>query len=96
VQPQVQAQILLNMIEFGLTPQEAVDAPRFNHVSGLEVALEPDFPRETVAALEAKGHKVVGGAVESFGGAHAIVRDETTGTLFGGSDPRKEGCALGF
>jgi len=96
VQPQVQAQILLNMIEFGMTPQEAVDAPRFNHVSGLEVAVEPDFPRETVAALEAKGHKVVGGTVESFGGAHAILRDEATGALFGGSDPRKEGCALGF
>ncbi len=96
VQPQVQAQILLNMIEFGMTPQEAIDAPRFNHVTGLEVALEPGFARQTVAALEAKGHKVVGGAVESFGGAHAIARDTTTGALFGGSDPRKEGCALGF
>ncbi|HEY1374895.1 MAG TPA: gamma-glutamyltransferase [Candidatus Binatia bacterium] len=96
VQPQVQAQILLNMIEFGMTPQAAIDAPRFNHVLGLEVALEPEFPRETVAALEAKGHKIVGGAVESFGGAHAIARDQATGALLGGSDPRKEGCALGF
>jgi gamma-glutamyltranspeptidase / glutathione hydrolase len=96
VQPQVQAQILLNLIEFGMTPQEAISAARFNHVSGLEVALEPEFPRETIATLEAKGHKVVSGSVESFGGAHAIVRDPETGSLLGGSDPRKEGCALGF
>jgi len=96
VQPQVQAQILLNLIEFGMTPQEAISAARFNHVSGLDVALEPEFPRETIAALEEKGHKVVSGTVESFGGAHAIVRDAETGSLLGGSDPRKEGCALGF
>jgi gamma-glutamyltranspeptidase/glutathione hydrolase len=86
----------LNLIDFGMTPQGAVSAPRFNHVSGVEVALEPEFPRETIAALEAKGHKVVSGSVESFGGAHAIVRDRKTGSLLGGSDPRKEGCALGF
>ena len=96
VQPQVQVQILLNLIDFGMTPQEAVSAARFNHVSGLEVALEPDFSRETIAALEAKGHKIISGTVESFGGAHAIVRDNETGALLGGSDPRKEGCALGF
>ena len=96
VQPQVQVQILLNLIDFGMTPQQAVDAARFNHVSGVEVALEPEFPRETIAGLEGKGHKVVSGTVESFGGAHAIVRDGDTGALLGGSDPRKEGCALGF
>ncbi|HTM07834.1 MAG TPA: gamma-glutamyltransferase [Verrucomicrobiae bacterium] len=96
VQPQVQVQILLNLIDFGMTAQRAVDAPRFNHLSGLEVALEPEFPRETIADLEAKGHKAISGTVESFGGAHAIVRDTQTGVLLGGSDPRKEGCALGF
>ncbi len=96
VQPQVQVQILVNLIDFGMTAQEAVSAARFNHVSGLEVALEPEISPAAVAALEAKGHKATSGTMESFGGAHAIVRDRDSGALRGGSDPRKEGSALGF
>jgi len=46
--------------------------------------------------LRHRGHQVVGGNPESFGGAHAIVIDPESAAFVGGSDPRKGGCALGF
>ncbi|HET8564641.1 MAG TPA: gamma-glutamyltransferase, partial [Candidatus Binatia bacterium] len=70
VQPQVQAQIIVSLIDFEMTVQEAISAPRFNHLSGAEVSLEPEFSRATVADLEKRGHKIVSSAPESFGGAH--------------------------
>src|SRR5436853_3325824 len=43
VQPQVQVQIISNLIDFGMTPQQAISAPRFNHIEGAKVGLEPDI-----------------------------------------------------
>lgn len=96
VQPQVQVQIVANLIDFGMTAQEAISAPRFNHVSGLKVSVEPTVPHAVAAGLEARGHDLVGGSPESFGGAHAIVIQPESGVLMGGSDPRKGGAAIGF
>ena len=96
VQPQVQVQIISNLIDFGMTPQEAISAPRFNHVEGLKVGLEPEFTPDVREKLNGRGHHVVGGNPESFGGAHMVAIDPESGALIGGSDPRKDGCALGF
>lgn len=96
VQPQVQVQLIANLIDFGMTPQEAIAAPRFNHVEGLKVALEPEIAADLKGELSRRGHHVIGGNPESFGGAHMIVIDPVSGALVGGSDPRKGGCALGF
>jgi gamma-glutamyltranspeptidase / glutathione hydrolase len=96
VQPQVQVQIITNLIDFGMTPQEAITAPRFNHIEGAKVGLEPEFAQSVKDDLMQRGHQVVGGNPESFGGAHAIVIDCESGAFVGGSDPRKGGCALGF
>ena len=96
VQPQVQVQIISNLIDFGMTPQEAISAPRFNHIEAAKVGLEPDIASSVKDELSARGHQVVGGNPESFGGAHAIVIDPESGAFVGGSDPRKGGCALGF
>ncbi|HEY7165742.1 MAG TPA: gamma-glutamyltransferase [Candidatus Binatia bacterium] len=96
VQPQVQAQIISNLVDFGMTPQQAIAAPRFNHIDGKKVGLEPEISRDVKDELARKGHQVVGGNPESFGGAHAIVIDPESGVFIGGSDPRKGGCALGF
>jgi gamma-glutamyltranspeptidase len=96
VQPQVQVQIISNLIDFGMTPQEAIAAPRFNHIEGAKLGLEPDFSQTTRDELTRRGHQVVGGNPESFGGAHAILIHPESGTFVGGSDPRKGGCALGF
>ena len=96
VQPQVQVQIISNLIDFGMTPQEAISAPRFNHIEGAKVGLEPDIAQSVKDELTRRGHQVVGGNPESFGGAHAIMIHPESGAFVGGSDPRKGGCALGF
>jgi gamma-glutamyltranspeptidase/glutathione hydrolase len=96
VQPQVQARIISNLIDFGMTPQEAISAPRFNHIEGTKVGLETGFGKAVREELTRRGHQVVDGNPESFGGAHAILIHPKTGAFVGGSDPRKGGCALGF
>jgi gamma-glutamyltranspeptidase / glutathione hydrolase len=96
VQPQVQVQIITNLIDFGMTPQEAISAPRFNHIEGAKVGLEPEFAESIKDDLTRRGHQVVGGNPESFGGAHMIAIDPESGAFIGGSDQRKGGCALGF
>ena len=96
VQPQVQVQIISNLIDFGMTAQQAISAPRFNHLDGAKVGLEPHFASSIRDDLARRGHQVVGGNAESFGGAHAILIDPKSGVFVGGSDPRKSGCALGF
>jgi gamma-glutamyltranspeptidase/glutathione hydrolase len=96
VQPQVQVQIIANLIDFGMTIQEAIAAPRFNHIEGSKVGLEPGIPEATVQELKRRGHQVVSGNPESFGGAHAIMIHPESGVFIGGSDPRKGGCAIGF
>ena len=96
VQPQAQVQIISNLTDFGMTVQQAISAPRFNHLDAEKVALEPEVPQEVRDELSRRGHRIVVGTPESFGGAHAIVIDPECGAFAGGSDPRKGGCALGF
>jgi len=96
VQPQVQVQVIANLIDHGMTPQQAIAAPRFNHIEAMKVGLEPEFSSEVKQELSRRGHQVVGGNPESFGGAHAIMIHPESGAFVGGSDPRKGGCALGF
>jgi gamma-glutamyltranspeptidase / glutathione hydrolase len=96
VQPQVQARIITNLIDFGMTVQEAIAAARFNHTEGVKVGLEQGIPESTVQELKRRGHQIVSGTPESFGGAHAIIINPESGAFVGGSDPRKGGCAIGF
>ena len=96
VQPQVQVQIITNLVDFGMTIQQAIAASRFNHIEGLKVGLEPGIPEATVQELKRRGHQIVSGNPESFGGAHAIMIHPESGAFVGGSDPRKGGCAIGF
>lgn len=96
VQPQVQVQLISNLIDFGMTAQEAIAAPRFNHIEGAKVGLEPAVAQSVKDDLARRGHQLVGGNPESFGGAHAILIHPESGAFVGGSDPRKGGCALGF
>jgi len=96
MQPQGQAQFLINHLDFGMTIQEAIDAPRFNHLSGNDVRLEHGILFKTMKALEKMGHRIIPSPGEFFGGSQAILVDPDTGTFFGASDPRKDGAALGF
>jgi gamma-glutamyltranspeptidase/glutathione hydrolase len=96
VQPQVQVQIITNLIDFEMTVQESIAAARFNHIEGLNVGLEADIPETAAQELKRRGHRIVSGNPESFGGAHAIMIHPESGAFIGGSDPRKGGCAVGF
>jgi gamma-glutamyltranspeptidase / glutathione hydrolase len=106
MQAQGHAQVLCNMIDFGMDVQEAGDVPRFRHLGSSEptgkpadgggsVALESTIPADVRGALEAKGHRLTK-SPGSFGGYQAIRIDLERGVLIGGSDPRKDGCAMGY
>lgn len=89
-----QAALLSGLFDRHLDVQTAVDAPRaFAHDGVLEI--EPTWPDSLRAELEARGHTVTA-AVEPLGGAQIILRDPASGFLLAGSDPRKDGCAMGF
>jgi gamma-glutamyltranspeptidase/glutathione hydrolase len=93
MQPQGHTQMLLDMLVFGMDVQEAIDAPRFRHYSGRRVALEPAIGLEVRRALEAMGHQIRDETGVAFGGAQAVVRLERGWAA--GSDPRKDGMAVG-
>jgi gamma-glutamyltranspeptidase / glutathione hydrolase len=93
-QPQGHVQALINRIDFGMDVQQAGEAPRFRH-SGEEVLLESAFDASVRAALVHKGHHVAD-ALDAWGGYQGIAIDSETGVLMGGSDPRKDGLAIGW
>lgn len=93
-QPQAQVQVLLNLVEFGMTVQEAGEAPRFRH-TGAELGLESGIGPQVRRELALRGHKPVT-LLDGFGGYQGILIDPRTGVLAGGSDPRKDGCAMGW
>jgi gamma-glutamyltranspeptidase/glutathione hydrolase len=95
MQPQGHVQVLLNMIEFGMNVQDAGEAPRFRHSPLSGVALESGIDPTTIRELAALGHQVIS-LPGIFGGYQAIQIDWKTGTLAGGTDPRKDGCAAGY
>jgi gamma-glutamyltranspeptidase/glutathione hydrolase len=102
MQPQGHLQVVVNMVDYGMNPQEALDAPRFCIGSGTSsgaVALEEGIPLEVMAALSRMGHVVsprAGAYRGGFGRGQIIVRDPSTGVLCGGSDPRADGQAVAW
>ncbi len=88
------AYVLSNWHDFAMDLQEAVDAPRFLPAAGA-LAVERGVPTETRRALERLGHRVVQ-AEKPFGGGQCIYIDWEQGVLQAASDPRKDGCALGY
>lgn len=94
MQPQGQVQVLLNILEYNMNIQEAGEAPRFRHFPhGL--ALESEIDAKTTLQLLDVGHRVIS-ALDDFGGFQGIMIDPETNLLKGGSDPRKDGMALGY
>ena len=92
MQPQGHTQLLLNLIEFGMDPQEAIDAARFYHQSGKRVALEPAVPAEVREALALRGHEIAE-RDPAYGGAQLVIKLERG--YAAASDPRKDGHAAG-
>lgn len=95
MQPQGQVQVLLNMIEFGMNVQEAGEASRFRHAPDEGVAVESGVDATTVGELCRLGHSIVH-KPGVFGGYQAIRVDWDRGVLWGGTDPRKDGCVAAW
>lgn len=106
MQPQGHAQIVINMIDFGMNLQEAGDAARINHIGSSQptgttmtdggvVHLEDGFSQETRDKLASMGH-TIGESNGSFGGYQAILWDEEEGVYYGASEVRKDGQAAGY
>ncbi len=93
-QPFGQALVLSNILDHGMDLQEAIDFPRVFFEAGAVVA-EAGICDETCKGLAALGHRVAR-TEEPLGGGQAIWIDRDRGTLTGASDPRKDGCALGY
>ena len=105
-QPQMHAQVVMNMIDFGMNTQEAGDAPRILHsgsaqptgtdmTDGGYISLESGFSAETRRELLKKGH-VLRDVSGAFGGYQAIRYDADTKVYFGASESRKDGHAAGY
>ncbi|WP_419182662.1 gamma-glutamyltransferase [Pseudoalteromonas spongiae] len=105
-QPQMHAQILINMIDFGMNLQEAGDAPRILHtgssqptgevmINGGYVSLEAGFSEKTKRELVKKGHTLQH-AVGPYGGYQAIMKQLSNGVYVGASETRKDGMAAGY
>ncbi|QEN86666.1 gamma-glutamyltransferase [Labrys sp. KNU-23] len=93
-QPFGNVHVLSNLLDYGMDPQAAIDLPRVFYEKG-ELLAERGVPAATLRALEARGHRV-GPAEEPLGGGQMVLIDWDRGTLTGGSDPRKDGLAIGY
>jgi gamma-glutamyltranspeptidase/glutathione hydrolase len=98
MQPQGHVQFLINLIDFGMNLQEAMDTPRIRHLKGMEVYLEDGIPDRTAVALAEKGHQIIRGfsTINQVGGGQAIYLEGEQNVLLGASDRRKDGCALAY
>jgi gamma-glutamyltranspeptidase/glutathione hydrolase len=98
MQPQGHLQLISNMVDHGMDSQQAINALRFM-VGNDQVIIEEGLDEGVARELQARGHKVgtiTGQRRVSIGGAQIIQRDRDTGVLRAGSEPRKDGCALGW
>ena len=106
MQPQAHAQIIVNLVDFGMNLQEAGDAARMRHSGssqptdevmddGGRVYLESGIPESVRSELRKMGHNVVDRRI-SYGGYQAIMRDDVRGVYFGASESRKDGQAAGY
>jgi gamma-glutamyltranspeptidase/glutathione hydrolase len=108
MQAQGHVQVLVNMIDFDMSVQEAGDEARVRHDGSAEptgapaepgggrVFVEPSVSDEVIAELRKRGHQVARARGAGFGGYQGIRIDHKHGTLHGATEPRKDGCAAGY
>ncbi|MBV1752388.1 MAG: gamma-glutamyltransferase, partial [Desulfarculus sp.] len=98
MQPQGHAQFLVNLLDFGLDLQAAMDAPRLRYMGGMSMYLEEGISQTATDSMAAWGHSVDQGPypVNEVGGGQVVWRDQEQGMWLGASDRRKDGCAMGY
>jgi gamma-glutamyltranspeptidase/glutathione hydrolase len=93
-QPTGHVFVLCNMLDYGLDAQEALDLSRV-FFGGDVTIIEESLPAGVRSELEAMGHRIAVREV-AWGGGQIVQFDRVNGVLIGASDPRKDGCALGY
>ena len=93
-QPIGQAHVLQNIYDFGMSIQEAIDTPRAFALNG-KLKVENSFSKNSIENLSNLGHDIEI-IDEGIGGGQGIMIDRKEGVLIGGSDPRKDGLAIGY
>ena len=96
MQPQGHFQMVVNQVDYGLNPQAALDAPRWHWVSGRRVAVERAASKDLPAALVGRGHEPDISQPASLFGKGQIIRRLRDGGYVAGSEPRADGCAVGY
>jgi gamma-glutamyltranspeptidase/glutathione hydrolase len=91
MQPQAHLQVVSGMVDFGLNPQAALDAPRWQWVEGKKVLLEPAVPLHIAAALGRRGHQVSYELNEGSFGRGQIIMRLPNGTYMAGTEGRADG-----
>jgi gamma-glutamyltranspeptidase/glutathione hydrolase len=94
MQPQGHAQMIIRIFDYSQNPQAASDAPRWQVMKNLEIALEPGTRPDVMSELAARGHTLVTIEEPYFGGAQLIYRLEDG--YCAASERRKDGPAVGF
>lgn len=94
-QPTGHAHVITNMIDYGMDPQEALDSPRIFWRPDETLEIEPTLGEKVYDGLKARGHPV-DWTTSPIGGGQIIEIDHEAGVLIAGSDPRKDGCAMGY
>lgn len=96
MQPQGHLQVVMNMVDFALNPQAALDAPRWQWTNSMRVLVEDEIEHDIINALRDKGHEIeVRKKSSSFGRGQIIIRDEH-GVLCGGTEPRADSNIAAF
>ena len=97
-QPQFLMQVFHNIFTFGMSPQQAIEAPRFIHNSGKRSQIEERVGAPIIAALRERGHDIsaVSGWSATFGGVQVILIDPASGVRRAGADPRREAYAIAY
>jgi len=107
MQPQGHAQVIINLLDFGMGLQEAGDAIRFHHTGSTDpdgtvmtgggiLHIEPGLAATILEELRRRGHRIEDEGVGAYGGYQAIYRDPVSGVYVGATEKRKDGCALGY
>ena len=96
MQPQGHLQMVVNTVDYGMNPQTSLDAPRWQWLRGKDIEVEMAAAQHIISGLDARGHRVaVQGAVTGFGRGQIIWR-LPNGAYVAGSEPRADGCAVGY
>lgn len=96
MQPQGHLQVISNVVDFGMNPQEALDAPRWQWTGGMKVAVEPGFPAPEALTLAAMGHEIVPEVTSNDFGRGEIIWRTDEGSYVGATEPRTDGSVAAW